>query len=63
MKTVTYLCGTDYRHEMDNGTAIYYDSIEKLKASSKCWEECGIVELWLDETASEIGAKWVEKPL
>jgi hypothetical protein len=59
--TVTYLCGTDYQYEMENGSAIYYDSLEKLKEQSKCWQECGIVELHLNLAGEEVGHRWIEK--
>lgn len=59
MTTKQYLCGTDYRHEMQMGSAIFYPTEAALKASSQCWEECGIVEIELDEAGEEVGMKWI----
>lgn len=59
--TVTYLCGVDYQHEMEEGLADFYDSVEKLKAAKPCWKECGIVELHLDLAGNEVGHKWLVK--
>jgi hypothetical protein len=44
-KTV-YMCGVDFQHHLDGdayGTRSY-PSVEDLKARSKCWPQCGIVE-------------------
>lgn len=56
-----YLCGVDYQHEMGMNSAHLYTSIEELKAKSRCWAECGIVELELDEAGNEVCHKWVER--
>ncbi len=55
-----YLCGVDYQHEMEEGLADFFDSVEELKSARKCWTECGIIELELDEAGKEIGHSWVE---
>jgi len=44
---IGYMCLTDWEHELDDvvtGTKVY-PSIEDLKASRKCTDECGIVEI------------------
>lgn len=56
-----YLCGVDFQHEMDEGLADFYDSVEELKEKKKCWKQCGIVEIFLDESAEMISYKWIEK--
>jgi hypothetical protein len=56
-----YLCGVDYQHEMEEGLADFYDSIEKLKQEKRCWPQCGIVEIDLDRDGKEIGYKWIVK--
>lgn len=41
-----YLCGISFQHELGETDEIgIYDSIEELKSKHYCWEECGIVEL------------------
>jgi hypothetical protein len=55
-----YLCGIDYQQELEEGCADLYDSIEALKKQKpRCWDQCGIVELELDETGNEVGHKWI----
>lgn len=61
MKTTKhYLCGVDYQNEMEMGLAHFYNSLDEIKTKSKCWTECGIIEIELDETGNEISHKWVE---
>jgi hypothetical protein len=54
-----YACGVDWQHEIGEASDLegkmpLYSSVEVLKKSRKCWQECGIVEL-------EISLKgWVE---
>lgn len=55
----TYLCGVSYQHEIGQCDVDYFDSLEELKASLKCWTGCGVVELELDEQGKEISHKWV----
>lgn len=62
MTTKIYMCGVDYRHEMDRGSARNFDSVDELKTYSECWEECGIVEVELDEAANEVGMQWIVEP-
>jgi hypothetical protein len=47
-KLVGYICGTDVL-EISLGATdiIIYPSITELKKKSKCWKECGIVEIKL----------------
>lgn len=54
-----YLCGVDYQHELEEGCANLYDSIEELKNDKLCWGECGIVMLELDESGNEVSHKWI----
>jgi len=42
-----YICGVDFQHELEHG-AHFYNSLEGLKNSSQCWEECGIVRVEFD---------------
>lgn len=55
-----YLCGVDYQHEMEVGMAQIYNSLEELKQKSKCWKECGIVEMELDKKGNELAHRWIE---
>ena len=57
--TKHYLCETDYRHEMEMGMASFYDSLEDLQKHSKCWQECGVVAIILDEAGDEVSHSWV----
>ena len=62
MKTTKhYLCGVDYQHELEEGLANLYDSVQALKDDGKCWRQCGIVELELDEAGNEIGHIWIQE--
>lgn len=41
-----YLCGVTFQHELGETDDIgIYDSIDQLKEKSKCYVECGIVEI------------------
>ena len=60
--TKKYLCGTDYRWELDCGCPRICDSLKELKEGGVCWEDCGIVEMQLDKDGIEIGHKWIKKP-
>ena len=61
-----YCCGVDMQHELEHG-AHFYDTLEELKATSPCWEECGVVEISFDgpdypTKREDIKSyKWVEK--
>lgn len=59
--TKTYLCGVDYQHEMGEGLADFFNTIDELKAAKPCWKSCGIVELSLNEAGEEVGYSWVEQ--
>lgn len=61
--TEHFLCGVDYQHEMAEGMADFYDSVEELKAAGKCWRECGIVKVVLDERGEEVAHEWVVEQL
>lgn len=54
-----YLCGTDYQHEMAEGLADFYLSLEEIKVCKKCWGECGIVFIELDESGNEVSHRWI----
>ncbi len=58
MKTF-YACGVDWQHELGEaadleGKAPLYTSVAELKSRRSCWQQCGIVELALEEVS------WVE---
>lgn len=55
--TKHYLCGVNYK-KYQTGTK-YYDSIDDLKNNMFCWDECGIVEIVLDESGNEVSHKWL----
>jgi hypothetical protein len=43
-----YVCGVDWQHEIGNvkgWSGPVYGSVEECKKFSKCWEQCGIVEV------------------
>jgi hypothetical protein len=42
-----YVCGVDWQHEMEDVAVLVQPSVEALKkgSASKCWEQCGVVEL------------------
>lgn len=61
MNTVHYLCGVDYQHEMEEGTATMYKSLYELKRVARCWEQCGIVRLTLDPGGKEVSHEWIEE--
>lgn len=48
-----YCCGTDFLHERDFKV---FESVELLKETVTCWEECGIVEFEID---SNENINWV----
>jgi hypothetical protein len=60
-----YLCGVSFQHELGECSDIhFYDSLDELKQKSKCYAECGVVELDVDdkndpETYNSF--KWVVK--
>ena len=56
-----YCCGVDYQHELEEGLADVYDSVEALKAARECWKNCGIVEFILDEKGEEVSHRWIEE--
>ena len=37
-----YACSTGLAHDPDFSV---YDTVERLKDSCNCWEECGIIEI------------------
>lgn len=46
-KRTVYICGVDWQHELDNSKAIdlkFFMSVEALKRTKKCWDECGIIK-------------------
>lgn len=58
MKKVAYMCGVNYQHELDpdNPSPVrLYSTVDALKDSEKCWEECGIVKVEIEL------AEWVEE--
>lgn len=44
---IAYMCGVDFQHHLgeDVWPTKTYASVEALKASNKCWPQCGIVEV------------------
>lgn len=56
---IVYLCGVDWQHEFEEGSADIYNSIEALKDAQHCWGECGIVRLELDESGNEVSHRWI----
>jgi hypothetical protein len=55
-----YVCGIDFQHEMDGNFADFYDTIEDLKRDkSRCWQQCGIVELELGDRGEILNHKWI----
>lgn len=60
-----YICGVSWQHELGECLINVYDSLELLKEKSKCWEQCGVVEIEFvgptyPETREEVVAhKWV----
>jgi hypothetical protein len=44
---IGYMDGVDWQHELGNaaGGNRVYGSVEDLKKHSKCWPQCGIVEV------------------
>jgi len=53
-----YICGVDWQQEPFCGIRTY-KSIEEIKEKSRCWEECGIVEVRIDHSGN-IYHTWVE---
>ena len=39
-----YMDGVDFQHELGECETKVYDSVERAKKHSKCWESCGIVK-------------------
>jgi hypothetical protein len=60
-----YICGVDFQYELGYASDIhFYDSLEELMEKSKCWEECGIVELKIaDERIPEVYSSrvWIKE--
>lgn len=59
-----YLCGITFRHELGhtNCDGYIHESIEELKNHHSCWEECGIVEIEVEDgklPESYSSHKWV----
>lgn len=56
-----YLCGVSFQHELGECDDIhFYSSLEELKEKSKCWEECGAVEIEFEHIpAKYVSHKWV----
>lgn len=57
--TAHYLCGIDYQHEMEEGLANFYNTIEELKAAKSCWKQCGILKITLDLSGNELCSEWM----
>ena len=56
-----YVCGVAYQHEIDEIHVELYDSLEEAKEALPCWQQCGIVEMEINDNGYEIGHQWVEK--
>lgn len=49
-----FLCGVAFRHELGECDDIhFYDTLEELKEKSKCWTECGAVEIEFETKPEE----------
>ena len=45
-----YLCGIAFQTELGHTDEIdIFESVDALKAKHTCWEECGIVEIEVEE--------------
>lgn len=45
-----YLCGISFQHELGETDKIgIYNTLEELKIGHPMWEECGVVELEVEE--------------
>lgn len=65
--TKKYMCGVTFEYELGETDDIgLYESLEELKSKTKCWSECGIVEIELEnETIAPekyTSHKWIELP-
>ena len=58
MITKTYCCGVDYQHEPPEDIN-WFSTPELLKEKQPCWNECGIIEITLNEKAEEVGLQWI----
>jgi len=64
-----YCCGVVYQWELGetNTDGYFYESVEQLKENTKCWVECGILELEFDgpedpKTKNDVKSYvWVEE--
>jgi hypothetical protein len=56
-----FVCGVDFEAELDH-TLDFFNSIDELKAKKKCWPECGIVEVILDEQCEVVAHSVVLEP-
>lgn len=43
MKNRGYMCNTTFENELGFTPVMVFPTVEALKKSSPCWEECGIV--------------------
>lgn len=57
--TFKYICGVDYQHEMEEGKADLFDSAQELMTAKRCWKQCGIVRILLDQEGNVARHKWV----
>ena len=48
-RVLGYICGIDYQHELGECDITIYATLESLKKKTKCWKECGIVELGVND--------------
>lgn len=46
-----YICEIAYDHELEYTDVKIYYSIATLKEHTKCWQECGIVEVEIKKIA------------
>jgi len=54
-----YLCGVAFQWELGETDVNLYGSKDSLKADHKCWKDCGIVELGVEDGKYE--PKWIAK--
>ncbi len=44
-----YMCGTAFHIEMLHTDIEVYPSVKLLKNSTRCWKECGIIQIEITE--------------
>jgi len=57
--TKHYVCISDFKHE--ENSLDYFSSIEELKNKKACWQECGVMEVELNESGEKISSREIIK--